>query len=271
MSYEQITVENHNELKITEDNKVKLLSCTNSQTAINGFKEEEKVCKDLSKEPIKHAFASMCGNNYNECNKVTGIYKTDIQSKDGKLKAQVKKFKNGQFQQIDRHWISVLIEHIPELLEVSQILKELIEYPLLQNGTHVDKRHPLKKLCTSYYSQETLDNLLSVLNKHKRKILTFAFLGINKEMQPEYLFGVEYINNTRSKLVVFKINEIICYLESLEFKISPRKTAILLGDNGTLSLQRKGGDSGKKSSNQLQIKLIVSRLFDKVPNLQYNL
>jgi len=57
----------------------------------------------------------------------------------------------------------------------------------------------------------------------------------------------------------------------LKFKISPRKTVIYLGDKGTISLQRKGGDGGKKGSNQLQIKLILSNLIDKVENLQYKL
>jgi len=46
---------------------------------------------------------------------------------------------------------------------------------------------------------------------------------------------------------------------------------ILLGDNNIISLQRKGGDSGRKSSNQLQIKLILSNLIDKVPILEYKL
>ena len=89
-------------------------------------------------------------------------------------------------------------------------------------------------------------------------------------MQPEYLIGVQYENKKRTKIVVFTIKEIISYLEKLNFKISPRKTCILLGNNKTISLQRKGGDCGKKSSNQLQIKIILSNLIDKVPNSYYN-
>ena len=85
------------------------------------------------------------------------------------------------------------------------------------------------------------------------------------------MFGVEYENTKRNKIVVFKIEDVIKYLEQLNFKISPRKTAILLGDNSTISLQRKGGDTGKKSGNQLQIKLILSNLIDKVPMLEYKL
>lgn len=213
----------------------------------------------------------MLGYNYNECNRITGNHKCDIQSDNKILKGQVKKYKKGQFQQLDRHWISCLINNIPELNEVSQILKDLFEYQLLPNGTHVDKSKHIKKLCTSNYSQKILDNLLDLLNKFKRQILEYAFYGLSLEIQPEYLFGVEYKNTKRNKIVVFKIEDVIKYLEKLNFKISPRKTAILLGDNSTISLQRKGGDTGKKSSNQLQIKLILSNLIDKVPMLEYKL
>lgn len=259
------------ELKEIENNKVKLLSYTNSQTAKNGYKEEELVCKDLNITLIKEAFTPMLGNNYNECNRITGKNKCDIQSDNKILRGQVKKYKKGQFQQLDRHWISSLIKNIPELNEVSQILKDLFEYPLLPNGTHVDKSKNIKKLCNSNYSQEILDNLLDLLNKCKKQILKYAFYGSSLELQPEYLFGVEYENTKRNKIVVFKIEDVIKYLEKLNFKISPKKTVILLGDNSTISLQRKGGDSGKKNSNQLQIKLILSNLIDKVSILEYKL
>ena len=247
------------------------LSYTNSQTAKKGYEEEQLVCNDLNNEIIKEEFRPMLGDNYNECNRITGNHKCDIQSDNEILKGQVKKYKKGQFQQLDRHWISCLINNIPELNEVSQILKDLFEYPLLPNGTHVDKSKHIKKLCNSNYSQEILDNLLDLLNKFKRQILEYAFYGLNLEMKPEYLFGVEYENTKRNKIVLFKIEDIIKYLEKLNFKISPRKTAILLGDNGTISLQRKGGDNGKKCSNHLQIKIKLSNLIDKVSMLEHKL
>ena len=261
-------------LKLKErerEDKVKLLSYTNSQTAKNGYKEEELICKDLNSELIKKAFIPMLGNNYNECHRITGNHKCDIQSDNKILRGQVKKYKKGQFQQLDRCWTSSFIKNIPELNEVSQILKDLFEYPLLLNGTHVDKSKNIKKLCNYNYSQEILDNFLDLLNKCKKQILKHAFYGNNLEIRPKYLFGIEYENVKRNKIVVFKIYDIIKYLEKLNFKISPKKTAILLGDDSTISLQRKGGDSGKKSSNQLQTKLILSNLIDKVPILEYKL
>ena len=249
-----------------------LLSYTNSRTAKNGYKEETLVCLDLNNNyKCREKFLPILGNNYTECTRILGTHKCDIQSSDSTLKGQVKKYKKGRFQQLDRHWMSNIIENIPELNEASEILKNLFEFPLLPNGTHVDKSKKIKKLCNSNYSQETLNNLLNLLNINKKKILEYAFYGSNLELQPEYLFGIEYENNKRNKIVVFKIEDIIKYLETFNFKISPKKTCINLGIKRSFSLQRKGGDNGKKSSNQLQIKIILSEIIDKIPVLEYKL
>lgn len=111
--------------------------------------------------------------------------------------------------------------------------------------------------------------MLNILNKCKKQILEYAFYGNNLDTMPKYLFGVEYTKSKRNKTVLFKIEDAIMYLEKLNFKISQEKTVILLGDERIISLQRKGGDSGKKSSNQLQIKFILSKIIDKIPYLEY--
>lgn len=262
-------------LKSKEEELVKakkqLLSFTNSQTAKHGYKEEDIICDDLKNPFVKNIFAPILGIDYDECIRIKSNNKCDIQSKNNILNGQVKKYKKGQFQQLDRHWIDDLIESIPELNVVSQIFKDLFEYPLLPNGTHVDKNETLKKLCQPDYPQETLTNFLTLLNKHKRLILNYAFIGKNPEKSPKYLFGVEYINDKRTKIVLFNIKKIIDYLDKLEFKISPKKTGLILGNSRVISLQRKGGDSGKKSSNQLQFKIIISKLIDNVDNIQYQL
>jgi len=255
-----------NEIEI---NKKKLLSYINSETAKNGYNEEKLVCIDLMNKEIKNNFYPMLRDDYDECSKIIGNYKYDIKSNNNKLKAQVKKYKKGQFQQLDRHWTNNLIKHIPELEGASIMLKDLYEVPLLSNGTHIDKTIQVKKLCSSNYSQEKLDNLLMLLNKNKQEILEYAFMGTNVKMQPEYLFGVEYIDNKRTKIILFKIKDIIDYLATLDFKISSKKTVIKLGNDSILTIQRKGGDGGKKCSNQLQFKIIVSKIIDKVNNLQH--
>lgn len=254
-----------------EEAKKELLSHTNSKTAKDGYKEEQLICDDLRDTQIQNKFSPILGNDYDECVRIHGNHKCDIQSKNKKLSAQVKKFQKGQFQQLDRHWVIDIVKNIPGLSSVSEIIKDLFEYPLLPNQTHVDKEKSIKTLSVTNYSQEKIDNFLSVLNQHKRHLLHYAFLGTNVEKKPDYLFGVEYVNKKRDTLFLFEIEKIMDYLLTLDFRVSPRKTVIWLGDEAIVSLQRKGGDSGRKSSNQVQIKVILSKLLDKVDNVKHKL
>lgn len=255
--------------EIKEANK-KILSYINSNTAKNGYKEENLICNDLNTNTdIKKSFNDFIGNEYNNCVKLNGNNKCDILSENKNLTAQVKKYKKNQFQQLDRHWIDDLIKCIPELEKNSKMLKNLCEYPLLPNGTHIDKNKSIKKICLTNYSKSEINNFIDNMNKNKNKILNYAFFGTNQEIQPEFLFGVEYVDNKRYKIVLFKIIDVINYLKKLDFKISTKKTVIVLGDDNIISMQRKGGDKGKKSSNQLQIKIIISKLINKIPNLQH--
>ena len=70
-------------------------------------------------------------------------------------------------------------------------------------------------------------------------------------------------------LLIFKMSDVIDYLNTLDFIIAPRETSILLGD--VLRIQRKGGDNGAPASNQMQIKLTLTNLIDNVPCIEYSI
>lgn len=245
----------------SEEHTNLILSEINSHTAKDGYKEEDLVCNDLNlNHELQKRINQVTGNTYDTCSRLSGCNKTDILSVNSILSVQVKKYKQGQFQQLDRHWVDNLIEFIPELDGIKGLLKNMCEYPLLANGTHVNKYDSITKLCPANYSYQILNSFTDTLNQHKRKILEYAFYGTDRLFKPDYLIGVEYINKKRSRLSFFKIDTIINYLETQTFTIKKSKTVIALGEHNTITLQRKGGDNGKKSSNQLQFKIIISSL-----------
>lgn len=245
---------------------IKKKSSINSNTAKGGYKEEQLVCDDLNTNTsLRNTFSQILGDEYNTCSKIPGKTKIDIQSKDKKLSAQVKKYKKNQIQQLDRHWCKYWLDKIPELSDIYSLLKTLCEIPLKPNGTHVKDNFPIadRKLCKDNHSQEKLDQLIEVLNIHKKTILNYAFFGTpDRSLSPKYLIGVEYVDNIRNKIVLFKMTDILNYLETLDFNIKKSQTVIQLGDDNCISLQRKGGESGGKSGNNLAIKIIVSKLID---------
>ena len=67
-----------------------------------------------------------------------------------------------------------LIKNIPELEEVSQILKDLFEYPLLPNGTHVDKSKNIS-------IEENMIKEFKKLDDEKKKMILGLTVGLNKQ------------------------------------------------------------------------------------------
>lgn len=228
-----------------------------SKTAKNGFKEEDLVVNDINQiEELKFNFSKFLDNSLKTFSKNVGTSKTDIS--DGKTNIQVKKHKINQFGQIDRHYVSYFFEKIPELENHKKILEGMCQLPILDNGL-CDKTKEVVKMTTDNYQQKELDDLIKDLNKYKSKVIDYAFLGYEENNKPNVLLGVEYDKEkNRNKMIFYKMQSVIKYLNTQEFKIRKSGTVIQLGD--TFTMQRKGGDSGKKTANHLQFKLVFSKL-----------
>jgi len=254
--------------KINEELKKYIIKVKNSNAAKNGYQEEQKVADDLNRnEKLKHEFKQFIENDdLGIFEKLNNKSKTDI-SDLKQTKIQVKKYnKKFCFGQIDRHWVNDIIKEIPNLNKINQYLKDLCELPLKECGKFVDKSKFIKKLNKQNYTEEQLLELLMVLNNNKSEILEFVFLGVNKLDEPKYLCGVEYDNSIRKKIIFYKMIDVIDYLSKFNFKIRKSGTVIELGE--CFTIQRKGGDGGKKSSNQMQFKFVFTSL-DISTKLEY--
>lgn len=245
---------------INNNNKIIKINIVKSDTAKNGYKEEDNVCNDLNNNvEIKQLFENFIKKKYSITFKKYNGNKCKIDiSNDEYIFIQVKKYKKNQFGQLDRHWISDIIKQIPDLKQIEKILIDMCEYPLKKCGKIIDKTKQIKKLNNDNYNNDELINLLNVLNNNKKIILEYVFLGNNNDI-PQYICGIECDkNNNRKKMTIYNIQDVIKYLEQYNFIIKKSHTVLQLGN--CISFQRKGGDNGDKSSNQLQTKLIFSNI-----------
>jgi len=241
--------------KLEQECKIKSVK---SNTAKAGYCEEELAAADFNSSRIRKMIAEYTGNKLTGIfHRVTGINKTDITNSAG-YNIQVKKYKTGQFGQVDRRWVSGLIESIPTLSPIAYLLNGLCESPLLPCGKMIDKTKTRKLLSTDNYSATELTYLIKVLNDNKKNILECIFLGNNPKYSPNILCGIEYIDNKRNNMTLYRMTDVIEYLAKQDFKITKSRSVISLGD--CLTIQRKGGDGGKKSANNIQFKLVFSRL-----------
>lgn len=195
----------------------------NTNTAKGGYNEERWVANFLQ------------DNVY-----VNQDRKSKVDIKNGEWNFQVKKSKKGQFQQVSRGTVDNLINDLPELEPIKDLLKERCEY-----------------------KKEFKPELLESLNSHKRKIIEHALLGHGE--RPDILCVTEWgkNNNKREKITFFMMDEVIESLMRYDFKLRKSKTVIELGPSFTF--QRKGGDGGRQSANDIQFKIVPSLLEVKDP------
>ena len=198
-------------------------SCINLNTAKGGYNEERWVARFLQ----------------------DGVYvnqdkKSKVDIKNDNWNFQVKKSKKGQFQQVSRGTVDNLINDLPELEHIKDLLKERCEE-----------------------KKEFKPELLDTLNKNKRQIIEHALLGHGEK--PDILCVTEWgkRNNKREKITFYEMGDVIESLMQYDFKIRNSKTVIELGPSFTF--QRKGGDGGRQSANDIQFKIVPSLLEVKDP------
>lgn len=244
-----------------------------SKTAKEGYKEEARFCDDFNQtDSVKHLFRTTFGLSSDvslEFKPLGGTTKTDCTSADGQLRIQVKKGKKGQFGQVDRHWVKDVVEHISGLQPISNMLVGLCEYPLKPDGQTVDKSGGRKLLNNTNYSQSQLDEFVDVLENHKREIVEFVLNGTSTTTVPTHLAYVSYVGQRRDSLRMWQMTDLIDHLCTHSFSIAPNASTFRLGN--ILTFQRKGGDSGKKPSNQIQAKIVLSNVpsLTNKPSFEY--
>ena len=229
-----------------------------SKTAKNGYREEEWVARDINTITLlKTQFERFTGHSSGTFIRINDGSKTDVTTKTNKIdRIQVKKCKAGQFQQVCRHSIDYLLTKIPNLRPIEKQLRGQCELPVI--GGMCDKTKKVVKLSLDNYTNAELSNVLDILTKNKYEILKYALLGYDESTEPNILCGAEYVNGERTRLIFYKMIDVIAYLMTLEFYITKKQTVISLG--GVLTLQRKGGERGKKAANNSQVKIIISRI-----------
>jgi len=198
-------------------------SCINLNTAKGGYNEEKWVARFLQ------------DNVY-----VNHDKKSKVDIKNDIWNFQVKKSKKGQFQQISRGTVDNLINDLPELESIKDLLKERCEE-----------------------KKEFKPELLDTLNKNKRQIIEHALLGHGEK--PDILCVTEWgkKTNKREKITFYEMGDVIESLMQYDFKIRNSKTVVELGPSFTF--QRKGGDGGRQSANDIQFKIVPSLLEVKDP------
>lgn len=239
-----------------------------SKIARDGFKNEKDVVRKFNNwktDKDAQEWLKIMGYDLDEIEYVKAIiihgYKTDVQAQVTiKLKKaidaqniQVKLVSNPKgFNQIDKRWVDQYVKmwNIPK--DVSDLLKYFTgEYKPYKEGKN-EKRMFLNEL-----SDEEQSKILNFFEDNKTLILCDILKGRGK-FAAEWMLVIQKVDNVR--WVLKPMNYVLNHYGTGNVAITPRGSLKL----GKVTVQRKGGDGGRKTANMLQFKVNPTELFDEI-------
>jgi hypothetical protein len=250
-----------------EEKKNKLI-LQGSNTAKNGFKNEDDIVEKFNNwntDNEAKIWLKIMEYNFNDIESVKAVklsgYKTDVQVQVTiKLKdiidvenLQVKLVSNENgFNQIDKRWIDKYIElwNIPE--NISLLLKHYTG----ELKPNILNPKDLRRMFANEFSIQEQELLLNWLKQNKSLIINDILKGRGK-FSSEWML-VAQKTNKNARWVLKPINIVLNYFGNGDVVITKKGNFRI----GKITMQRKGGDGGRKTANMLQFKINPAELFD---------
>lgn len=246
-----------------------------SETAKSGFVNEDFVVNEFNKEKTsryaKKWLAEM-GYDITKISKVNakttrnlglGVIKSDMIILVNKHKVGISiKKATANFNQIDKRWVDTY----QKLLEIPQdvviILKKYVGEEGFQPKDFPECKIEELKDRRRFYMNELPEReqkiLFSYLECIKEKIFEMVFRG-EGDNAPKWLLVVKY--NDKKVIIdskIITIDEAIKYYSEGEITMTKRGVIQI----GRITLQRKGGDAGRKTAQMLQFKFSPNEIFN---------
>lgn len=239
-----------------------------SQTAKNGFKNEQDICNkfiDWKNDKEAQKWLKIMSYNLNDIEYVNAVvlhgYKADVNVQvQVKLKAaldieniQVKLVSNKKgFNQVDKRWLKSYNElwNFPKKVYIA--LQHFTgELPPYKKGTRDSRRMFLDEM-----KKEDKELILKWFTDNKTLILSDIIKG-RGQFSAEWVLVAQKVNNN-ARWTLKNINEVLQHYSEGNVVITPRGSVKI----GKVTVQRKGGDNGRKTANMLQFKLDPTELFE---------
>jgi len=237
-----------------------------SKTAKDGFKNEDFVIQcfndwesnELAQNWLKEMKYDLDDIEYVQANKVKGSFKADVQVEIRitiKLKSltdiqnlQVKLVSNPKgFNQIDKRWL----KNYNELWNIPSDVYELLQYFTGEKKPKIDNPRDERRMFADELSEDEQQLLLKFLNDNKTLIVNDILKGRGK-FSAEWMLVILKLKDTNTiDWALEPINKVLNHFGNGEISITPRGSFKI----GNITIQRKGGDNGRKTANMLQFKI----------------
>lgn len=245
-----------------------------SSTAKNGFKNEVFVVKEfnnwkeseLSKQWLKAMEYNLEEIEDVKAVKVKGSYKADVQVEikvSIKLKdiidiqnLQVKLVSNPKgFNQIDKRWL----KSYKDLWEIPNETYTLLAYFTGEKSPKINNSRDDRRMFADEFSVKEQKILLHFFKENKTLIVNDILKGRGRLSAEWMLVILKLKEDNIIQWALEPINKVLNHFGNGEIIITPRGSFKI----GNITIQRKGGDNGRKTANMLQFKINPAELIDK--------
>jgi hypothetical protein len=242
-----------------------------SKTAKDGFNNENDVIDkfnnwqndDLAKEWLKAMSYNLNEIESVKANKIKGSFKADVQVQinvEIKLKKlldvqnlQVKLVSNSAgFNQIDKRWVDKYVElwNIPN--EITKILKHFTGELLPYIKDPKDERR-------MFMNEFTNDEQKLIVNfiKTNQSLIVSDILKGRGQFSAEWMLVILRVKEKEIKWALKPMNFCLNLFGNEDVKITKQGSINI----GNITIQRKGGDGGRKTAQMLQFKINPCLIF----------
>lgn len=233
-----------------------------SQTAKNGFKNEQDICDrfhNWQADEISQNWLVIMGYNLSQIKNVKAVilhgYKADInlqvfvfyQETVDIRNIQVKLVSNKKgFNQIDKRWVKTY----QELWGFDDNICQILQY-----FTGELKQGNKKRFFINEFNENEQTLLLDWFTNNKILVLSDILRG-RGEFSAEWVLVAQKLPQN-ARWILKNINEVLQHYGSGDVIISPKGSLKI----GRVTMQRKGGDNGRPTANMLQFKIDPTELF----------
>ena len=243
-----------------------------SETAKNGFKNEDYVVEKLNNwQDDLTAQEWLISMNYKlvdiqnvKASKIKGSFKADVQVQI-KIEIQLKELidvqnlqvklvsqKNG-FNQIDKRWV----DKYAELWEMNQNISRILKHYTGEIEPYISNPKNRNRMLINEFSKKEQNELIEFIKNNKSLIVCDILKGRGK-FCAEWMLVILKVTDKEVKWALKPMNYCLNLFGNDEVVISKKGNIRI----GKITMQRKGGDGGRKSAQMLQFKINPCLIFD---------
>lgn len=243
-----------------------------SETAKNGFKNEDYVIAKFNNwQDDLTAQEWLISMNYKlvdiqnvKASKIKGSFKADVQVQI-KIEIQLKELidiqnlqvklvsqKSG-FNQIDKRWV----DKYAELWEMPQNISRILKLYTGEIEPYISNPKTSNRMLINEFNKKEQNELIEFIKNNKSLIVSDILKG-RGQFSAEWMLVILKATNKDVKWALKPMNFCLNLFGNDEVVISKKGNIRI----GKITMQRKGGDGGRKSAQMLQFKINPCLIFD---------